>query len=113
MIGTTKRGIGPAYEDKVGRRAIRVMDLVNLKTLPAKLDRVLAHHNALRRGLGQPEIDRNELFEQLAAVFRRALRPTSTRSGSFLTAISGKESAFSLKERKARFSISITALIRS
>src|SRR5258706_9230989 len=42
MIGTTKRGIGPAYEDKVGRRAIRVMDLVNLKTLPAKLDPALA-----------------------------------------------------------------------
>src|ERR1700741_1044465 len=50
MIGTTKRGIGPAYEDKVGRRVIRVMDLLNLKTLPAKLDRVLVHHNALRRG---------------------------------------------------------------
>ncbi len=71
MIGTTKRGIGPAYEDKVGRRAIRVMDLVNLKTLPAKLDRVLVHHNALRRGLAQPEIDRNELFEQLASIAPR------------------------------------------
>jgi adenylosuccinate synthase len=68
MIGTTKRGIGPAYEDKVGRRAIRIMDLVNLKSLPAKLDRVLVHHNALRRGLAQPEIDRQELFEQLAEI---------------------------------------------
>ena len=68
QIGTTKRGIGPAYEDKVGRRAIRVMDLVNLKTLPGKLDRVLIHHNALRRGLSQPEIDRDHLFSQLADI---------------------------------------------
>jgi adenylosuccinate synthase len=68
MIGTTKRGIGPAYEDKVGRRAIRVMDLVNLKTLPEKLDRVLAHHNALRRGLSQPEIGRDALFHDLCEI---------------------------------------------
>src|SRR5271155_2234099 len=49
-IGTTRRGIGPAYEDKVGRRAIRLMDLADLDTLPHKIDRLLAHHNALRRG---------------------------------------------------------------
>ncbi len=53
-IGTTGRGIGPAYEDKVGRRAIRVQDLKNLDTLGAKVDRILVHHNALRKGLGQP-----------------------------------------------------------
>jgi adenylosuccinate synthase len=46
-IGTTRRGIGPAYEDKVGRRAIRLMDLADLDTLPHKIDRLLAHHNAL------------------------------------------------------------------
>src|SRR5574337_1847492 len=56
-IGTTKRGIGPAYEDKVGRRAIRLMDLADLDTLPHKIDRLLAHHNALRRGLGLPQFD--------------------------------------------------------
>src|SRR4029079_2266207 len=55
-IGTTGRGIGPAYEDKVGRRAIRVQDLRNLSTLGPKVDRILVHHNALRRGLSQPEI---------------------------------------------------------
>ena len=55
-IGTTRRGIGPAYEDKVGRRAIRVMDLADLETLPTKIDRLLAHHNALRRGLGHAEV---------------------------------------------------------
>ena len=56
-IGTTRRGIGPAYEDKVGRRAIRLMDLADLDTLPHKIERLLAHHNALRRGLNLEEID--------------------------------------------------------
>ena len=72
-IGTTRRGIGPAYEDKVGRRAIRVMDLVNLKTLTAKIDRLLAHHNALRRGLGEPEIASQTLYDELASVAGRLL----------------------------------------
>ena len=72
-IGTTRRGIGPAYEDKVGRRAIRVMDLVNLKTLTAKIDRLLAHHNALRRGLGEPEIASQTLYDELASVADRML----------------------------------------
>jgi len=72
-IGTTGRGIGPAYEDKVGRRAIRVMDLQNPKTLKAKLDRILAHHNALRRGLSQPEIDREELFDSLCEIRPKVL----------------------------------------
>jgi len=67
-IGTTKRGIGPAYEDKVGRRAIRLMDLANLHTLPDKIDRLLTHHNALRRGLGQPEIRNQAIFNELASV---------------------------------------------
>src|SRR6266436_6437112 len=56
-IGTTRRGIGPAYEDKVGRRAIRLMDLADLDTLPHKIDRLLAHHNALRRGLNLEEFE--------------------------------------------------------
>ncbi len=65
QIGTTKRGIGPAYEDKVARRALHAVDLINLKTLPAKIDRALVHHNTLRRGMGQPEIDRDELVQKL------------------------------------------------
>jgi len=68
MIGTTRRGIGPAYEDKVGRRAIRVMDLSNPSTLQGKIDRLLLHHNALRRGLGEPEVLAETLFEELASV---------------------------------------------
>ncbi len=72
-IGTTRRGIGPAYEDKVGRRAIRMMDLQNPKTLRAKLDRILTHHNALRRGLSQPLVDREELFEALCEIRPKVL----------------------------------------
>jgi adenylosuccinate synthase len=72
-IGTTGRGIGPAYEDKVGRRAIRVQDLKNLSTLEAKLDRILVHHNALRRGLNQPEISRDELMRELSEVAPKIL----------------------------------------
>jgi adenylosuccinate synthase len=67
-IGTTKRGIGPAYEDKMGRRAIRVMDLQNLKTLKGKIERILTHHNALLRGLSEPEISADELCSQLEEI---------------------------------------------
>src|SRR6267154_514704 len=66
-IGTTRRGIGPAYEDKVGRRAIRLMDLADLDTLPHKIDRLLAHHNALRRGLNLEEIDGDGILKELTA----------------------------------------------
>jgi adenylosuccinate synthase len=72
-IGTTRRGIGPAYEDKVGRRAIRVMDLADLDGLPAKIDRLLAHHNALRRGLGMAYVDPDALCDELAAIAPRVL----------------------------------------
>ncbi len=67
-IGTTGRGIGPAYEDKVGRRAIRVQDLRNLQNLGPKIDRLLVHHNALRRGLGQPEVSKETLTAELTAI---------------------------------------------
>ena len=67
-IGTTGRGIGPAYEDKVGRRAIRVNDLTNLDTLGPKLERILVHHNALRRGLGRPEFSQDALMAALLEV---------------------------------------------
>ncbi len=67
-IGTTGRGIGPAYEDKVGRRAIRVYDLSNPETLPAKIERLLAHHNPLRRGLGEGEVDGRKLFDDLMEI---------------------------------------------
>ncbi|WP_048644875.1 adenylosuccinate synthase [Nitratireductor soli] len=67
-IGTTRRGIGPAYEDKVGRRAVRVMDLANIDTLPMKVDRLLTHHNALRRGLGHAEVTHQAIMDELTSV---------------------------------------------
>jgi adenylosuccinate synthase len=67
-IGTTRRGIGPAYEDKVGRRALRVCDLAHLDSLEPQLDRLSAHHDALRAGFGEPPIDRAALLEQLREI---------------------------------------------
>lgn len=72
-IGTTGRGIGPAYEDKVGRRAIRVQDLQDLTSIGPKIDRVLAHHNPLRRGLGESEIAKDELIAALAEIAPKIL----------------------------------------
>jgi adenylosuccinate synthase len=82
-IGTTRRGIGPAYEDKVGRRAIRVLDLANLDTLPAKIDRLLTHHNALRRGLGHPEVGEAAILDELSSVADRIL-PFADRTWKIL-----------------------------
>ena len=67
-IGTTGRGIGPAYEDKVGRRAIRVNDLSDLTTIGPKIDRMLAHHNALRRGLGVAELVASTVLKDLTEI---------------------------------------------
>jgi len=67
-IGTTRRGIGPAYEDKVGRRAIRVCDLAHLDDLDLQLDRICAHHDALRAGFGEKPIDREQLRKDLAEI---------------------------------------------
>ncbi|QNN68668.1 adenylosuccinate synthase [Sphingomonas lutea] len=67
-IGTTRRGIGPAYEDKVGRRAIRVCDLAHLDDLEPQLDRLCAHHDALRAGFNEPPVDRARLRGDLAEI---------------------------------------------
>ena len=72
-IGTTGRGIGPAYEDKVGRRAIRVQDLKNIGTLEAKVDRILVHHNALRRGLDKAAVCKDTLMGQLKEIAPKIL----------------------------------------
>ncbi|MDB5665835.1 adenylosuccinate synthase [Cypionkella sp.] len=72
-IGTTGRGIGPAYEDKVGRRAIRVADLADESTLETRVDRLMGHHDALRRGLGIEPIDRAALLEALRAIAPQVL----------------------------------------
>jgi adenylosuccinate synthase len=72
-IGTTGRGIGPAYEDKVGRRAIRVADLADPAALPAKIERLLAHHAALREGLGLAAVDPEALMADLLAIAPKVL----------------------------------------
>jgi len=72
-IGTTGRGIGPAYEDKAARRAIRVCDLADIDSLRAKVDEMLVHHNALLRGFEQSEIDRDELLNLLIGLAPKLL----------------------------------------
>ena len=72
-IGTTGRGIGPAYEDKVGRRAIRMQDLKNPATLGEKIDRLLVHHNALRRGLNEAEIKKAAVLAELKEIAPKVL----------------------------------------
>ncbi|HKY17419.1 MAG TPA: adenylosuccinate synthase [Rhizomicrobium sp.] len=67
-LGTTKRGIGPAYEDKVGRRALRAIDLKDPASLPGKIDRLLAHHNVLRKGFGAAEVDAGALLKSLTEI---------------------------------------------
>jgi adenylosuccinate synthase len=72
-IGTTGRGIGPAYEDKVGRRAVRVCDLADPPALEDRVDELLLHHNALLRGLDAPEFERADLLARLEAVAPKVL----------------------------------------
>ncbi len=67
-IGTTRRGIGPAYEDKIGRRSIRVMDLVSESNLDHRLETVLIHHNAIRKGLGKKIYEKNQLKKELLKI---------------------------------------------
>ena len=82
-IGTTGRGIGPAYEDKAGRRAIRLMDLADEKSLDDKITRLLAHHNALRRGLGLPEAAPETIRKELVDIAPKVL-PFMDRSWELL-----------------------------
>ena len=73
-IGTTRRGIGPAYEDKVGRRAIRVMDLANKKNLSKRIDMMLFHHNSIRKSLGKNKINKTKLINDLTKISAKILR---------------------------------------
>jgi len=73
-IGTTRRGIGPAYEDKVGRRSIRVMDLASEENLENRLISALSHHNAIRKGLGKPIYKKNQLKKNLLKIAPKILK---------------------------------------
>ncbi len=76
-IGTTGRGIGPAYEDKIGRRSIRLADLGDIPTLESRIERLLAHHNALRDGLGVAKIDGGKLKDELLRIAPMVLKYAS------------------------------------
>jgi len=73
-IGTTRRGIGPAYEDKIGRRSIRVMDLASEKNLDSKLETVLLHHNAIRKGLGKETYEKDQIKKELLKIAPKILK---------------------------------------
>ena len=73
-IGTTRRGIGPAYEDKVGRRSVRVIDLVSDESLDNRLTLALYHHNTIRRGLGKPDFEKNPLKKSLLKIAPQILK---------------------------------------
>ncbi len=73
-IGTTRRGIGPAYEDKIGRRGIRVMDLANKENLSKKIDMILFHHNSIRKGLKKKQINKKKLINDLSKISSKILK---------------------------------------
>ena len=73
-IGTTRRGIGPAYEDKIGRRGIRLMDLANKENLSKKIDIILFHHNSIRKGLKKPLINKKKLMNDLRKISPKILK---------------------------------------
>ena len=83
-IGTTKRGIGPAYEDKIGRRSIRLADLANKDTLSDKIERLVNHHNIILRGMGHDELNSKEVFNELLSVADEIL-PYKARVSSILS----------------------------
>ncbi len=83
-IGTTKRGIGPAYEDKVGRRSIRLADLANKDTLSGKIERLVNHHNIVLRGMGHEELSPSEVFNELTSITNEIL-PFKARVSSILS----------------------------
>ena len=73
-IGTTRRGIGPAYEDKIGRRGIRVMDLASKENLSKKIDMILFHHNSIRKGLKKKQINKKKLINDLSKISSKILK---------------------------------------
>ena len=94
-IGTTRRGIGPAYEDKVGRRSIRVMDLVSEQNLDHRLETVLLHHNAIRKGLGKKVYQKNKLKQDLLKISSEILK--------YSKPVWKKIDEFKLQEKKILF----------
>lgn len=90
-IGTTRRGIGPAYEDKVGRRAVRMCDLVSRELVEARLEVALTHHNALRKGLGHEELDATAIADELMEIAGEVLPYVTNVWRTLEDATKGKE----------------------
>ena len=110
-IGTTRRGIGPAYEDKIGRRSIRVMDLVSESNLEHRLEAVLIHHNAIRKGLGKKIFEKDKLKENLLKIAPKILKfsqPVWKRIDEFKS----KGKKYYLREPKEFYLMLTMALIR-
>ncbi len=112
-IGTTRRGIGPAYEDKVGRRAIRVGDLGEPDMLPIKVNTLLAHHNPLRTGLGHPPVDADQAHGRSSGAGAEESCRSPRMCGSGSTRCAPPASASCSRARKPPCSTSTTAPIRS
>ena len=112
-IGTTKRGIGPAYEDKVARRAIRLMDLADPDTLDDKIERLLSHHDPLCRGLGLAAAERSHQFVTNCWRSRPRFCHSWRRRSRSSTASGAPANAFCSKARKAPCWTSITARIHT
>ena len=112
-IGTTGRGIGPAYEDKVGRRAIRLMDLADLQMLDGKIERLLAHHNALAPRARHRRDRAARGLSTTSPRSRRRCCPTWIRCGRCSITSAAKASASCSRARRARCSTSTTAPIRT
>ena len=101
-IGTTRRGIGPAYEDKIGRRSIRVMDLASENNLDNRLDSVLHHHNSIRNGLGKPEFKKEKLKNDLLKIAPKFFNFLN-RYGKKLMNLNLKIKKYCLKVRREFF----------
>ena len=109
-IGTTRRGIGPCYEDKVGRRSIRVMDLRSETNLDNRLENVLQHHNAIRKGLNKKVFEKNALKKELLKIAPELLKfaqPVWLKLSQF----NNERKKYYLKVPREFFSTLITALI--
>ena len=98
-IGTTRRGIGPAYEDKVGRRSIRVMDLRSEKNLRSKIRNCFIHHNAIRKGLGKKIFEKEKLKKDLLKIAPEILNFLN-QFGLKLMSLKRKKKEYYLKELK-------------
>ena len=112
-IGTTGRGIGPCYEDKVGRRVIRVADLADEATLELRIDRALLHHNPLRKGLGLGPVNRVALLDSLRKVSAQILKITIFKQNHFVHLSGQKMCLMGANKKKTSAGRNISIYVRT